>query len=186
MRNSIKILCFLVLICHFRLAPAQQAGLKGLFDGETLSGWHGNNPHTTAKAKTDADREASLKKQQAEFEQHWSVEGDELANDGKGPYATSDASFGDIEFLIDYKTVAKADSGIYLRGTPQVQIWDTTEAGGKWNRNANYGSGGLFNNSKGAPGQLPLHLADKPFGQWNHFRIVQVGSRTWVELNDKL
>ncbi len=186
MRNSIKILCFLVLICHFQPALAQQDGLENLFDGKTLSGWHGNNPHTTAKAKTDADQEVSLKKQQAEFEKHWSVDGAELVNDGKGPYATSDASYGDIEFWVEYKTVAKADSGIYLRGTPQVQIWDTTEAGGKWNRNANYGSGGLFNNSKGAPGQLPLHLADKSFGEWNRFRIVQLGSRTWVELNDKL
>lgn len=107
-------------------------------------------------------------------------------NDGHGPYATTDEEFGDIEFLIEYKTVAKADSGIYLRGTPQVQIWDYTEEGGKWDRNADKGSGGLFNNSKGAAGQLPLVLADKPFGEWNKFRIVQLGSRTTVFLNDKL
>jgi len=28
-------------------------------------------------------------------------------------------------------------------------------------------------------------LADKPFGQWNHLRIIQCGSRTWVWLNEK-
>src|SRR5436853_510333 len=38
----------------------------------------------------------------------------------------------------------------------------------------------------GSPGKDPLVLADKPFGQWNHFRILQVGARTTVYLNDKL
>ena len=87
---------------------------------------------------------------------------------------------------VDYKTVAKADSGIYLRGTPQVQIWDYTKEGGKWNLGADKGSGGLCNNRPGSGGKDPLVLADKPFGEWNRFRILQVGERTTVWLNDKL
>ena len=74
----------------------------------------------------------------------------------------------------------KADSGIYLRGTPQVQIWDYTKEGGKWDLGADKGSGGLWNNTPGAPGKDPLVLADKPFGEWNTFRIIQVGARTTV------
>src|SRR5439155_17220578 len=93
---------------------------------------------------------------------------------------------GDIELLIDYKTVPKADSGIYLRATPQVQIWDTTKEGGKWNLGADKGSGGLYNNRKGSPGRDPLVHADRPFGEWNSFRILQVGERTTVYLNGKL
>ncbi|MFN3189105.1 MAG: DUF1080 domain-containing protein [Aureliella sp.] len=154
-----------------------------LFDGESLVGWYGNNPHTTRKLDNKEAIKESLAKQRSEFRKHWSVEQGELVNDGKGPYATTEAEYGDIELQLEYRTVAMADSGIYLRGTPQVQIWDTTEAGGKWNRNANFGSGGLFNNTKGTSGQLPLRLADREFGKWNHFRILQVGSRTWVELN---
>jgi hypothetical protein len=80
----------------------------------------------------------------------------------------------------------KGDSGIYLRGTPQVQIWDYTKEGGKWNLGADKGSGGLWNNSPGAPGKDPLVLADKPFGEWNSFRIIQLGERTTVYLNGKL
>ncbi len=79
-----------------------------------------------------------------------------------------------------------ADSGIYLRGTPQIQIWDTTKEGGKWDRNADKGSGALFNNRKGFPGQLPLVHADRDFGNWNQLRMIQIGSRTWVELNNNL
>ena len=87
---------------------------------------------------------------------------------------------------LEYRTVAKADSGIYLRGTPQVQIWDTTEAGGKWKQGADKGSGALWNNSPGAAGKDPLKHADKPFGEWNSLRIVQAGERTWVWLNGTL
>jgi hypothetical protein len=165
--------------------PMPPAGFRALFNGKDLSGWYGLNPHQGAKLegeKLAADR----KKQREDFANHWKVDNGELVNAGTGPYATTDAEFGDIELLIEYKTVAKADSGIYLRGHPQVQIWDTTKEGGKWDRNADKGSGGLFNNPKGTPGQLPLVHADKPFGEWNAFRIKQIGAKTWVWLNDKL
>ncbi len=158
---------------------------KPIFNGKDLDGWYGLNPHQLVKVAEDK-KKAAIEGYQKEFKEHWTVENGELVNDGKGPYATTEKEYGDIEFEIDYKTVAKADSGIYLRGTPQIQIWDTTEEGGKWDRNADKGSGGLFNNTKGTPGQLPLVHADKPFGEWNHFKITQVGSRTTVYLNDKL
>ncbi len=173
----------------FVLAPAGGAeppeGFHSLFNGTNLDGWYGNNPHDTVKA-AEGQREEKIAAQQESFNTHWSVDEGELVNDGHGPYCTTEDEYGDIEFHLEYKTVPLADSGIYLRGTPQVQIWDTTEAGGKWNIAADKGSGGLFNNSKGAPGQLPLVLADKPFGEWNSFRITQLGSRTTVYLNGKL
>ena len=109
-----------------------------------------------------------------------------MVNDGNGAYLTTDKDYGDIELLVEYKTVPLADSGIYLRATPQVQIWDYTKSGGKWSLGADKGSGGLWNNRPGSPGRDPLVLADKPFGQWNKFRIIQVGERVTVYLNDKL
>lgn len=166
-------------------SPKPPEGFRALFNGKDLSGWHGLNPHSVAKLKGEK-KAAMLEKMRDDFSNHWYVENGELVNKGTGPYATTDQEFGNIELLIEYKTVPKADSGIYLRGTPQVQIWDTTKEGGKWDRNADKGSGGLFNNSKGKPGQLPLVHADRPFGEWNKFRIKQIGDKTWVWLNDKL
>lgn len=181
-------LCFIAALlgclCVCSSSLYADDGARPIFNGKDLEGWHGNNPHVTARSKDDVA--AAIAAQQEEFKAHWSVENGELVNDGHGPYATTDEKYGDIELQLEYKTVAKADSGIYLRGTPQVQIWDTTKEGGKWDRNANKGSGGLFNNRKGKPGQLPLVHADKPFGEWNQFVITQVGSRTSVLLNDKL
>jgi len=132
------------------------------------------------------DREAKRKKDMESVRRHWRVKDGAIINDGQGVYLTTNDDYGDIELLIDYKTVAKADSGIYLRGNPQVQIWDFTKEGGKWSIGADKGSGGLWNNSPGAAGKNPLVLADKPFGEWNRFRIWQVGARTTVFLNGRL
>ncbi|HYF34163.1 MAG TPA: DUF1080 domain-containing protein [Prosthecobacter sp.] len=162
-------------------------GFRALFNGKDLSGWYGLNPHSVAKLQGEK-KEASLKQQREEFAQHWRVENEELVNSGTGPYATTEEEFGDIELLIEYKTVAGADSGIYLRGTPQVQIWDVNQKDDpkKPDRHPNKGSGGLFNNDPKSPGRDPLVVADKPFGEWNQFRIKQIGDKTWVWLNEKL
>jgi hypothetical protein len=163
-------------------------GFTALFNGKDLAGWHGM-PHFDPyklEAMKPEERTTLIQKWTEDAKKHWKVESGELVNDGHGAYLTTDQEFGDFELLIEYKTVAKADSGIYLRATPQVQIWDTTKEGGKWDRGADKGSGGLFNNSKGAPGRDPLVHADRPFGQWNSFRIRIVGERVTVHLNDKL
>lgn len=164
------------------------AGFTALFNGKDLSGWHGMPTFDPAQlaAMKEPERKKLVDGWTADAKRHWRVEGDELVNDGQGAYLTTDREFGDIELLVDYKTVPLADSGIYLRGTPQVQIWDYTKEGGKWSLGADKGSGGLWNNSPGAPGKDPLVLADKPFGQWNKFRILQVGERVSVWLNDNL
>lgn len=162
-------------------------GYRAIFNGRDLTGWYGLNPHDGAKLTGDA--KAQNRQQQRDvFPEHWRIEDGELVNDGHGPYATTDEDFGDIELLIEYKTVARADSGIYLRGTPQVQIWDSNQVFDpkRPTRKPHLGSGGLFNNTEGNPGRHPLVVADKPFGEWNQFRIRQVGAVTWVWLNDKL
>ncbi|MEZ5940143.1 MAG: DUF1080 domain-containing protein [Planctomycetaceae bacterium] len=162
-------------------------GFRALFNGKDLTGWHGM-PHFDPRklaAMSEEDRAAQLATWQKDTEAHWTIQGDAVVNDGHGPYLTTDESFTDYELLIEYKTVPLADSGIYLKNTPQVQIWDSTEEK-KFNLGANLGSGGLWNNSAGAPGKDPAVLADKPFGEWNAFRVRQIGSRTSVWLNDKL
>jgi len=166
-------------------------GFVALFNGKDLSGWIGMNFHkvkgkspVAVKNMPPAEREELLKKNWQDVLEHWSVENGELVNDGHGVYLTTAEDYGDFELLLDYKTVAKADSGIYLRGVPQVQIWDTTKEGGKWDRKANLGSGGLFNNK--GEGKHPLVHADKPFGEWNQLRIIMKGEKVTVYLNGKL
>jgi len=163
-------------------------GFTALFNGKDLSGWWGAKTENPAKyLALPADQLADKKKKSLEdINKHWSVKDGVLVNDGHGLFLTSEKNFSDFELRLEYKTVANADSGVYLRGCPQVQIWDTTEAGGKWKIGADKGSGGLWNNSKGAPGKDPLVLADKPFGEWNTLRVVMAGEIVSVWLNGKL
>ncbi|HYV35411.1 MAG TPA: DUF1080 domain-containing protein [Gemmataceae bacterium] len=171
-------------------ASAQEPpkGFTALFNGKDLTGWHGMPDYDPYKlaAMSAADRGKLIDKWTADAKKHWKAENGELVNDGKGAFLTTDKDYGDIEMLVEYKTVPKADSGIYLRATPQIQIWDYTKEGGKWNLGADKGSGGLWNNAAGSPGRDPLVLADKPFGEWNSFRIIMVGEKVTVWLNGKL
>lgn len=167
--------------------PEPPKGFRAISNGKDLTGWYGWNPHNGTKLEGEK-RTANLQQQRTEFPQHWRVENGELVNVGTGPYATTEEEFGDIELMIEYKTVAKADSGIYLRGNPQVQIWDVNQVFDpkKPDRKPHQGSGGLFNNTPKTLGRDPLMVADKPFGQWNTMRIRQIGARTWVWLNTRL
>lgn len=159
-------------------------GFTALFNGRDLEGWWGaetEDPRgylALPAEALDRKREASL----ANIRRHWRVENGELVNDGGGLYLTTVRNYGDFELQLEYRTVARADSGIYLRGCPQVQIWDWTDPA-KANLGAAKGSGGLWNNSPGAPGKDPRVRADRPFGEWNAFRIVMAGARVWVWLN---
>ncbi len=195
MRNLALSAVFCVFTAFQATGPAAAAerlnvpppGFRALFNGKNLDGWFGwptKDPRLLHKMSPE-ELAAYKKKSREDLLKHWRVENGELVNDGRGLYATTEEEFGDFELLIEYKTVPKADSGIYLRGIPQVQIWDYTKEGGKWRLGADKGSGGLWNNSPGAPGKDPLVLADKPFGQWNSFRIIMVGERVTVFLNGK-
>ncbi|ODA34673.1 3-keto-disaccharide hydrolase [Planctopirus hydrillae] len=182
------------LLSLFVVAPAQAQednnpppGFTALFNGKDLTGWWGLGTFDPRKldAMSEAEFAAMKAKSLEDIARHWSVKDGILINDGHGLYLTTDKTFGDVELLIDYKTVPKADSGIYLRTTPQVQIWDSTETA-KFSIGADKGSGGLWNNLPNHPGKDPLAKADKPFGEWNRFRIIQVGARTTIYLNDQL
>jgi hypothetical protein len=116
---------------------------------------------------------------------HWKVVDGELVNDGHGLYLTTEKDYGDFELHLEYKALPKGDSGVYLRGTPQVQIWDCTE-GDPRGLGQDKGSGGLWNNSKGAPGKDPLKKMDKPFGEWNSLKITMIGERVTVVMNGEV
>jgi hypothetical protein len=148
-----------------------------LFNGKDLTGWKGlvEDPEKRAKM-TPEELAAAQAKADESMRAHWSVVDGALVFDGKGESLCTGRDYEDFDLLVDWKILPEGDSGIYLRGTPQVQIWDPA----KWPQ----GSGGLYNN-KQHPAD-PLVKADRPIGEWNNFRIRMIGENVTVWLNDTL
>lgn len=159
-------------------------GFVSLFNGKDLSGWKGlvANPKKRAEMSKD-ELAAAQAKADERMNAHWKVVDGELVFDGKGDSLCTAKNYADFELLVDWKILEGGDSGIYLRGSPQVQIWDTEFE--NYNRlGADKGSGALWNNKKNA--RFPLVKADNPVGEWNTFHIRMVGERLTVKLNGKL
>ncbi len=152
-------------------------GFTTLFNGEDLTNWKGLVANPVKRAQmTDEELAAAQAKANERMRQHWNVVDGVLVFDGKGQNLCTKKDYADFELLVDWKIKEKGDSGIYLRGSPQVQIWDAKDHG--------IGSGGLYNN-KNNPSQ-PLVMADNPIGEWNSFRIIMIGERVTIYLNDQL
>lgn len=160
--------------------PADE-GFKPMFNGKDLTGWQGLVENPVARAKM---KPAELAKKQIEADKkvqgNWSVRDGCIWFSGAGENLCSIREYGDFEMMVDWKISKAGDSGIYLRGSPQVQIWDTSrvEVG------AQVGSGGLYNNQKNP--SKPLKVADNPVGDWNTFRIVMIGEKVSVWLNGEI
>ena len=160
-------------------------GYVSLFNGENLEGWKGLVENPIVRASMDADTLAARQiKADEMMREDWYAEDGVLHFDGNGyNNIVTVKPYGDFELLIDWKLDKEGengDAGVYLRGTPQVQIWDTSRV----NVGAQVGSGGLYNNQKHE--SKPLKVADNPLGEWNTFRIVMVGDNVTVYLNGEL
>ena len=160
-------------------------GYVSLFNQKDLSGWKGlvGNPISRSKMS-----EKQLAEEQAKADEvmlnGWFVKDGELHFKGKGNNIVTAKNYGDIEMQLDWKIFddghKDGDAGVYLRGTPQVQMWDTSRV----KDGAQVGSGGLYNNQKNQ--SKPLKVADNKIGEWNHFYIKMIGDKVTVYLNGEL
>lgn len=181
-------------------SPNPPAGFSALFNGRDLTGWYGWSTRDPQELWSMSSEEQAKYKLQSvsgglldnkgkptdtHINAHWRVENGELVNDGKGLYLTTDKDYGDFELHLEYKALPLGDSGVYLRGIPQVQIWDPAEPDPKALGRA-LGSGGLWNNRKGSPGKDPSSKMDKPMGQWNSMKITMIGELVTVEFNGQV
>ncbi len=149
-------------------------GFVALFNGRDLTGWQSwfaNPPELT----TLSEEERRLRQEEANHQHlsHWRVEKGELVFDGQGVSLLTERAYSNFELIAEVQIPPGGDSGIYLRGVPQVQIWDRPE-----------GSGGLFNNERHP--SKPLKRADHPPGKWNRFHILMLDGVVYVWLNGEL
>lgn len=159
----------------------EEAGFVSMFKGTDLSGWQGLATNPVTKAGLSEKKLQKLQDEANEkLVENWSVRDNCIVFNGDGSNLCSIKEYGSFEMVVDWRITKKGDSGIYLRSTPQVQIWDTTrvEAG------AQVGSGGLYNNK--VHESIPLLVADNPIGDWNTFHIIMIDEKVTVYLNGLL
>jgi hypothetical protein len=132
-------------------SQAPPPGFAALVKGHDLSGWK------------DAVNAA----------EHWIIEKGELINDGKGTDLVTAKQYRNFELMLEWKIPLKGDSGIYLPGGQQVQIWAKDS-----------GSGGFVFNHKYTVS--PTVVADKPLGERNAFHIKLLDGKVTVTLNGKV
>lgn len=153
-------------------------GFVALFNGKDLTGWKALVGNPIARAKmSPAELEAAQKAADEKTKGDWIVKDGLLVFTGHGENLATTKQYGDFEMFVDWKITPQGDAGIYLRGTPQVQIWDTTRR----DAGAQVGSGGLYNNQKNP--SKPLSVADNKIGEWNTFHIIMKGEKVTVYLN---
>ncbi|MDR1339464.1 MAG: DUF1080 domain-containing protein, partial [Prevotellaceae bacterium] len=169
------------ILKHLSSLP-KDGGFVSMFNGKDLTGWKGLVENPVARKKMSAKQLADRQKKADEImRRDWHVKNGLLVFDGKGgDNLCSVKDYADFEMYVDWKIAPEGDAGIYLRGTPQVQIWDTSRV----SVGAQVGSGGLYNNKKHE--SKPLLLADNAVNEWNSFYIKMIGEKVTVYLNGQL
>ncbi len=169
------------ILKHMAALP-KDGGFVSMFNGKDLTGWKGlvENPIARSKMTPKQLAEKQVKADEI-MRRYWKVENGLLVFEGKGyDNLCSAKEYGDFELYVDWRITKGGDAGIYLRGTPQVQIWDIALT----NVGAQVGSGGLYNNQKHL--SKPLMVADNPVNEWNSFYIKMIGEKVTVYLNGQL
>jgi len=170
---------------YLKRVSTKEKGYVAIFNGKDLTGWKGlvENPIQRAKMTKKESTQKQIKADEA-MRNDWTVEDGSLTYIGKGfDNLCTVKQYGDFEMYVDWKLDShgsEPDAGIYLRGTPQVQIWDVTRI----NAGAQVGSGGLYNNQKKR--STPLKVADNKLNEWNSFYIKMIGDKVTVYLNGVL
>ena len=171
------------IVRHLAEMPKGE-GYVSMFNGKDLTGWKGlvENPIKRAQmsAKELAEKQVAADKLMRET---WYAEDGSLVFAGHGQNIATVKQYGDFEMILDWrldKNGKEPDAGVYLRGTPQVQIWDISRT----NVGAQVGSGGLYNNQKNE--SKPLKVADNALGEWNNMKIRMIGEKVSVWLNGEL
>ena len=147
-------------------------GWKALLNGRDVSGWHGqdadkpNDWFTTTAVFFDrllGPTRLSGRK----------APGDRILNGptGRTVNLVSDEKFGDIELYIEWMVSKGSNSGVYLHGLYEVQVFDSY---GSVQPVSSSDAGGIYHRwieEKGVGGSAPRVNASRPPGQWQSYQI---------------
>jgi len=147
-----------------------EPGWKALFNGKDLTGWH---PQDDRKNEWFTARGILWDRFRPTRLIGVPVPGDRLLNGpgGRTVNLVTDEKFGDVELHLEFMLSKGSNSGVYLQGLYEVQIFDswdspppmkTSDCGAIYHR---------WVDNKGVGGSPPLHNASRRPGEWQSFQI---------------
>ena len=153
-----------------------ESGWTALLNGRDLEGWTYEKP---AKAGWTAAPAVFWDGKAAPLElTALPGPGDRLANGPKGAASNlvTKRKFGDVELYLEFLIPAKSNSGVYLHGLYEVQVFDSfgvehpkySDCGGIYER---------WIDNKGVGGTAPRVNASRQPGEWQWFHIWFQGPR---------
>ncbi len=147
-------------------------GWTPLLDGKDLAGWHGQGPNSQWFTTTGIlwDRLLGPTRLSAV---PGPVPGAKILNgpNGRTVNFVTDQKFGDIELYLEFMISKGSNSGVYLHGLYEVQIFDSW---GSTEPVTSSDCGGIYHrwiNNQGVGGSAPSRNASRPPGQWQSFYI---------------
>ncbi len=127
-----------------------------VFNGKDLSGWQAAH--------------------EPRVDPLWTVEEGTMTNKEGAQDIATIADYRDFDLKLEYKTVKGGNSGVFLRGRIEVQVYDSY---GK-EKPSDADAGAIY-------GQFPPATnASKPAGEWNTLKVHLVGDTITVKLNGQL
>ena len=152
----------------FMLEP----GYSALFNGHDLTGWHGMDP---------AKKNEWLTARAIRYERLLNPKsltpeggpGDRMLNSraGYSVNLVTDQKFGDMELYLEFMLAKGSNSGIYLHGLYEVQVFDSF---GSSQPMTSSDGGAIYHrwiNEQGVGGSAPRVNASRPPGQWQSYHI---------------
>jgi len=152
----------------FMLEP----GWSPLFNGRDMTGWHGQDPNAknewfTTKA-ISYERLLGPKNLTAH-----ETPGDRMLNGrgGRTVNIVTDEKFGDMELYLEFMLAKSSNSGVYLHGLYEVQVFDSF---GSTQPMTSSDGGAIYHrwiNEQGVGGSAPRVNASLPPGRWQSYQI---------------
>lgn len=139
-----------------------------LFNGKDLAGWRKSTGDWMAAKAVSLDR--------ADPEKFLVTPGTGILVNGEKGHSVnliSEPEFGDIQAHIEFWIPKHSNSGVYLMGRYEIQIYDSY--GVEKDKYPGIECGGIYGrwiNEKNVEGHSPRINASKPAGQWQTFDIT--------------
>jgi hypothetical protein len=147
-------------------------GWRALFNGKDLTGWHGQAPGQPNEWRTTSAViwERLLGPTRLGMAR---TPGDRLINgpNGRTVNLVTDEKFGDLELYLEFMLAKGSNSGVYLHGLYEIQVFDSydspepptsSDCGGVYHR---------WINNEGVGGSAPAVNASRRPGEWQSFQI---------------